>query len=305
MLQNVSALPDKLLGLSQALPWPFRSRVWDALQGHYRKRGRTTGEVTRIHFGEIEIAAPLDHPAVYWRYSPQFNQNYVLVARQVSEYRSGLIVDVGANIGDGVALLRSAGVDAPILAIEGADIWWSLLCANTSTLSDVELEHTFLGASDNGIGLDLHVQDGSSRLIQGGREVTITSLDNLLARRADRPIAMLKTDTDGFDLKVLLGAKRILIGQHPVLFCEIDEGLLHDQGNSSAEFVEHLSCCDYHMLAIWDNYGRWLGSRPVAQGLRDFIERYPGGPDTPYLDVAAFAQRDWLRFTPPAGEALQ
>jgi FkbM family methyltransferase len=304
MRQFPSVLPDRLLSLSQALPWPFRSRVWDTLQRHYRKVGRQTGELTRIRFGGIEISAPLDHPAVYWRYSPQFNRNFVSVVQRVLEFRPGTVIDVGANIGDGVALLRSAGVNAPVLAIEGADIWWKLLCSNTSIFSGVELEHVFLGPEEQRANLELHIQDGSSRLIKGGSGVPITSLDRLLLGYADRQIAILKTDTDGFDLKVLLGARKLLVEQRPIIFSEIDEGLLRDQGDSSAEFVRYLAGCGYQMIEAWDNYGRWLGSRSVSQGLEDLIEKYPGGPETPYLDVAVFAQSDWERFEPTGDETI-
>ena len=288
----VSTLPDKLLRFSQYLPLPAKSRMWDKLKQRSQQRGRATGELTRISFGDVVITAPLDHPAVYWRYFPGFNQNYLQIVKLVLQARNGLIIDVGANIGDGVALLRGAGVNAPILAVEGADIWFTLLRKNTGIFSDVLLEQVFLGSGFQVNSFELHVQDGTSKLVKGTSGIEITSLDLLLLRHAVHPVVLLKTDTDGFDAKVLLGARSVLTKQRPVVFAEIDEGLLRDQGNSAQELLIYLSECGYLRIAVWDNYGRWLGSRPLSLGIADLIASYPGGPDLPYLDVAVFAQEN-------------
>jgi FkbM family methyltransferase len=281
-----------MLRFSQALPWPLKWRVWSKLKKIFQARGRATGELTRIRFGNVTIMAPLDHPAVYWRYSPKFNQNFLLVVKRLLEVRSGLIIDVGANIGDGVALLRGAGVNAPILAIEGADIWFDLLRSNTSSFSNVALEQVFLGTEEQDKLFALHVQDGSSKLVRGDSGVEITSLDTLLLRHKEHPVALLKTDTDGFDAKVLFGARSLLIEQKPIVFAEVDDGLLRDQGNSAQELLQYFVDCGYSTVIAWDNYGRWLASRSLSEGLSDLFEHYPGGPETPYLDVAVFSQAD-------------
>jgi FkbM family methyltransferase len=292
MTNTVSELPDKLLRLAQALPPPVNTRVLYLLKAIFRSRGQATGKLTRIRFGSVEITAPLDHPAVYWRYSTEFNRNYLLVAKRTLAARSGLIIDVGANIGDGVALLRGSGVDAPIIAVEGADIWFELLRSNTSSFTAVTLEHTFLGSGAQDSNLALHVEDGTSKLIAGDSSIPLTTLDSLLIRNNEHPVALLKTDTDGFDAKVLFGAREVLTTQTPVVFAEVDEGLLRDQGNSSEELMLYLSDCGYHAIAIWDNYGKWLGSRPLTEGLYELIPSYPGGPGRAYLDVAVFSERD-------------
>lgn len=293
MDEAVSEFPDKLLRLAQSLPWPANSGIFNVLRRTFEARGRKSGKLTRIRFGSVEITVPLEHPAVYWRYRPVgLNQNFLLVAKRLLEVRSGLIIDVGANVGDGVALLRGAGIDAPILAIEGADIWFALLKSNTSTFSSVTLEQVFLGTGEQDKHLALLVKDGTAKLVKGDSSVEMTSLDSLLLRHKEHPVVLLKTDTDGFDAKVLFGAKDLLTTQKPVVFAEIDEGLLRDQGNSSQELMQYLSDCGYSSLAVWDNFGRWLTSRPISQGISDLILRYPGGLNTPYLDVAVFSKDD-------------
>lgn len=293
MRKAPSNFPDRLLRHTQSLPWPASSGTFNVLRRIYEARGKSTGQLTRIQFGNVEITAPLAHPAVYWRYRPVgFNQNYLLLVKRILEARRGLIIDVGANIGDGVALLRGAGIDAPVLAIEGADVWFDLLRSNTQNFPAVEIEQVFLGTEEQDNHQTLHVQDGTSKLIKGTSEIEILALDTLLQRHKQYPVVLLKTDTDGFDLKVLLGAKRLLTTQKPIVFAEVDEGLLRDQGNSSQELMGYLSECGYSSVAAWDNWGRWLTSRPISQGISDLIQRHPGGPNLPYLDIAAFSDAD-------------
>jgi FkbM family methyltransferase len=285
--------PDKLLHLANTLPWPINSLAFRGLLRVFRSHGKATGALTRIRFGKIEITAPLEHPAVYWRYRPAgFNQNFLLAVQRTLQSRKGLIIDVGANIGDGVALLRAAGVEAPILGIEGADVWFELLKSNTAGLRDVEIEHVFLGTGEENGDLALDVHDGTSKLVVGGPGIELTSLDVLMERHKEHPVAMVKTDTDGFDAKVLFGARALMTEQKPVVFAEVDEGLLRDHGNSAQELLDFLIQCGYSHLTAWNNGGNWLASRPISQGISDLIARYPGGENTSYLDVAAFSEAD-------------
>lgn len=301
-----SSVPDILLRLTQTLPPPLGIRSFYQLRRVFRFWGRKTGVLTRIRFKDIEITAPLDHPSVYWRYQPVgFNQNYVAVARHVLKRRNGLIIDVGANIGDGIALLRGEGIVAPILGVEGAENWFDLLSLNVRVLSAVTVERVFLGAGKEETHLCLYVHDGTSKLVSGDSGVELTSLDHLMLRHDQYPVVLLKTDTDGFDAKVLFGAESLLKAQHPVVFAEVDEGLLNEQGNTSKELLAYLSDCGYSYITAWDNFGTWLDSRPISTGLSDLIARYPGGPETPYLDVAVASSIDDLYVSPECQKILR
>jgi FkbM family methyltransferase len=290
--KQVSTFPDRFLRLTQRFPAPADAWGVRLLKRAFVAQARRTPQVTRIRFGTIAIDAPLDHPAVYWRYLPPgFNMNYVQVVRRTLEQRGGLVIDVGANIGDGVALLRSAGIDAPILAIEGADPWFELLQRNTASLAGVSTQKALLGDGKNR-RQTLAVEKGSGRLVPGGAEIAIVTLDELVAERAAGSVAVLKTDTDGFDARVLFGAKELLESQHPVVFAELDDTMLRAQGNSAEQLLGYLRECGYEWVIAWDNNGRWMDARPLHQGLADLVRQFPGGIATPYLDIAAFVAQD-------------
>lgn len=293
MGDTLSAIPDRLLRLTQVLPWPLNSAAFNVLRKRFEARARARDSHTRIRFGSVEIIAPLGHPAVYWRYRPAgFNRNFVRVVRSVLESRNGLVIDVGANIGDGIALLRGEGFQVPMLAIEGADVWFELLKKNTEQFASVWLEKVFLGTDEPQQSVELYVHDGTSQLVKSDRGVEITTLDAVMQRYTEYPVALIKTDTDGFDLKVLKGARELLASQKPVVFAEVDDGLMAEQGDRGQDLVPHFLDRGYSWIAVWDNWGRWLGSRDLNQGIAEFISSCPGGPNTPYLDVAIFADAD-------------
>jgi FkbM family methyltransferase len=279
--------------LTRALPSPLNDRAYyRLLRGFLRAQRKPAGTLIPIRFGSVEISAPVDHPAVYWRLLPKFNQNQLRVAQFTLRARRGLVIDVGANIGDGVALLRGAGVDAPILAIEGADIWFNILKRNTCKMRGVIVEQAFLGSGELEDCLAPEIRDGTSKLVKDDRGVQVTTLDNLLESHQEGPVALLKTDTDGFDARILFGARKLLTTQAPVLFVEIDNWLLGAQGNSAKQLFGYLLECGYACAAVWDNYGNWITWRPIQEGFSDLIDRYPGGPNAPYLDAAFFSERD-------------
>jgi len=287
-----SAIPDRTLDLAMRLPWPANRLAFAVLRRVYQRRGRQTGELTRIRFNSVEIEAPLAHPAVYWRYRPPgANLNFLRLARMTTARREGLVVDVGANIGDGVALLRGHGVDAPILAVEGAPEFAELMRRNVARLADIEIAVCLLAERPGG-DLSLATADGSGTAVEGVAAVPVATIDQLCDDHDVRRIALLKTDTDGFDAKVLRGAQRTLAALGPVLFFECDETYLRRNGDSAAGLLEFLADQDYAWIAAWDNDGRWVGRRPISAGVADWIATYPGGPDTPFVDIAAFKAAD-------------
>lgn len=274
------------------MPWPANRLAYAALRRALRAYGRRSGRLTRIAFGSVEIEAPLAHPAVYWRYRPVgANLNYLRLAKAVCAARKGVIVDVGANIGDGVALLRGNGVDRKIVAIEGSEEFVDLLRRNVAHLDDVDVLLSLLSDTDAG-NLSLNVSDGTGQLVASSAASSMTTLDALSAEHGFADVALLKTDTDGFDAKVVAGARKILSAAGPVVFSEVDDTFLKTNGDSAHGFFAMLAELGYETVAAWDNNGRWLGHRSIAQGVSDWIARYPGGDNTPYIDAAAFKAAD-------------
>jgi len=86
---------------------------------------------------------------------------------------------------------------------------------------------------------------GMQRLLQShpGNEfekiqVQIDTLDNTAQTFSMPAPALIKIDVEGFELKVLKGATHIIDEYKPLLFIEVDDNNLREQGNTASELVE-------------------------------------------------------------------
>lgn len=126
-----------------------------------------------------------------------------------------MIFDVGANIGQTVMLSRRYFPDAHIEAFEPIRATFRILQDNCAKLENVSLSRFALGANREIRTIALRgnsclnsllnsAQDGVSENIES---VEIWPLDQVCQRKSITHIGLLKTDTEGFDLEVLLGAQ--------------------------------------------------------------------------------------------------
>ena len=121
--------------------------------------------------------------------------------------------------------------------------------------------------------------------------VPATTIDLLLAEASlEDPVRLIKTDTDGFDLRIIRGAERTL-ESGPVLFFEYDPDML--AGDDGPAFLRWLGDVGYSDLLVWDNTGPPAARHDTVRGLTlaDLDRYYRGNPDA-YCDIAAFARKD-------------
>ena len=86
---------------------------------------------------------------------PNYSANLPRIAALLVEKYPGMtLVDVGANIGDTVALVRSK-VTCPIVCIEGDKEFFSLLRSDSAQFKDVTLFANFLGDGDARVSGDV------------------------------------------------------------------------------------------------------------------------------------------------------
>lgn len=144
------------------------------------------------------------------------------------------VVDVGANLGaySAVALDRLRG-RGELLAVEPAAenyVWLERnLRRNRRTSPGVKIQAVQAALSDKtGFAL-LHKNPANKgdnrlyrdRLLQGQERVKVLTLDALCRQKKIRSIDVLKIDVQGFESRVLAGARKILAASpHCHLFCE-------------------------------------------------------------------------------------
>ncbi len=194
--------------------------------------------------------------------------------------REGHLVDVGANIGIYPLLFRRHS-PLPILAYEPQPLLFRLLetCVRHNRMTDVTCRNMACGDSKGevpfSIGLNGEVATGDAaqnaiRLADLDLEeaihdthaarksvmVPLTTLDQDLEKTR---VALLKIDCEGFEFRILSGARKLLREQRPVLFLEVHPFGLEKFG-SSARAVVDLLAPDYE-LEGWDFSEGRFGSK--------------------------------------------
>jgi FkbM family methyltransferase len=133
------------------------------------------------------------------------------------------VLDIGANIGQYAAELRSSGYDGTILSFEPLAVPFSELLARSRTDSDWQAYRLALGDNDGEAVLYVASNLASSSLLAmrreheaGAPEVTMIGTETSRVARLDalnlciQPPAMLKLDVQGYEDRVLDGAAKTL-----------------------------------------------------------------------------------------------
>jgi FkbM family methyltransferase len=164
--------------------------------------------------------------------------------------RPGLdAVEVGAHIGSHTVPLarRLAAMKRRLLAIEAQPVIFQALCANIALngLSNVLTEN--LACSDGAGQLTFSAPDYDGEGNSGGvamrqdgggcQSVRAAKLDEVIPR-GFRP-GLIKIDVEGFELKVLEGARDTIARFRPVIYLE------NDRREHSRALIEHLWAAGY------------------------------------------------------------
>lgn len=207
-----------------------------------------------------------------------------LLEKLLGELPEGHLVDVGANIGVYTLLLRKAS-RRPIISYEPQPFLFDLLRANArhNKLQDVDLRNLACGdapgtipfhigingavATDaeasntappatgtaspgTGTGWQSTSLEDAANITQAGKTVVHVPLTTLDADLAATKVALLKIDCEGFETRILAGARNILRRDRPFLFVEAHPVDLEKYGSSLAALIEMLS--PWYTLEGWD-----------------------------------------------------
>ncbi len=246
----------------------------------------------------VRLTLPLSHDLpIYRSVYPQYGLNLVTIANYVhGKYEDLAAIDIGANVGDTVALLRSAG-SFPILCIEGDTTFFPILCRNTASIDAVDTEHIFVGDPSLAARLAVRRSRGTARLesTRGAGGVAMAGLEDILDRHEMfRGAKLVKVDTDGWDCSILLHEATFLSTVHPVLFFEYDPHFYETGLIKCFSIFAHLEACGYRRAIFWENTGDFLACvalNDVAL-LTDIHTFYSGRGGSRYCDIAIFADED-------------
>jgi FkbM family methyltransferase len=219
------------------------------------------------HLYGHKLLMPAEHPlAPTLAIFPQLNRPLALAAQAMECDPANaplIVVDVGANIGETIAIIEQRCGGGHYLCIEADQEIAELCRANHASNSRVQVEQRFIGESD---GIAVRLQDDgranpSTKLAVEGDEGAgydrLVRLDTVAGPFAELHgrLSLLKVDTEGYDFSVLRSAPEILKRYSPALFFEWFPDLLTGLGEDVWSGFEYLRTLGYRYYIFFTSQG--------------------------------------------------
>lgn len=257
--------------------------------------------------GKHRITLPPGHRLdEYQQAFLNYDKKLPAIARLVdSKYPGAVTLDIGANIGDSAVAIRSV-VGGPILCVEGNPAFLPYLQANLRPLPGTNrvIPNFIRPSQADDVDFEVRTTEGTAHLVprhvvmQEQSTGTMTTVREILAANADLgPVKLLKTDTDGFDFAILLGALESLALDTPILFFEFDPLIGNSNPTDAVAAVEGLAGIGYRSVVVYDNYGNYLIGTELTRGLAqdlvaNVMQRRDAGGGALYFDLCCFSLAD-------------
>lgn len=149
-------------------------------------------------------------------------------------------IDVGANIGEvSIICSQAVGAEGRVLAFEPNPRIYQYLLGNLTLnrCANVTAANLALGATEGRVRMSNDKHDDMNRIVASGAiEVACSTLD---AQLPEAPIALLKIDVEGSELRVLEGARRVL-ARTLCVNCEMGEAHYRRYGYGMADLIRFL-----------------------------------------------------------------
>jgi FkbM family methyltransferase len=215
--------------------------------------------VTRVHTRHIVVNYGYTYP-LNVRLYPLLNHAFVELVYQFFclTGRPVTVVDVGAAVGD-TALLILANcpeMTKTIICIEGDAEFFSYLKHNLSNVDGIKLIHATLSSAPGFSPSLVRWQGGTAAAIGPGHVPAIT-LDAILCNASQETIDVIKIDVDGFDGRVLAGARKLLERDKPGVIFEWHPICYQWTESSLLEPFHVLSECNYNLFLFFTKFGNF------------------------------------------------
>jgi FkbM family methyltransferase len=167
------------------------------------------------------------------------------------------VVDIGANIGYTSLVMSSLVGNGKVAAFEPDPVNFQQAGENISRNEGarVDLYNVALGNRKGVAFLEerLPTCRGANRIAvttNSGIPVSVERMDDFFPSLNFPRVDLMKIDVEGYELYILMGGKSILKEFEPVLFIEVDNNNLKDQGHSAAELVDFLCTLGYNEFTV-------------------------------------------------------
>jgi len=246
----------------------------------------------------FNISLPHNHalPSIRKIY-PLYSSNIARIAKSIFiKYPDMTIIDIGANIGDSVAIMRSL-CQSPILCIEGCNEYIPFLKINSSQFNNIEIDENYIGDPNLASSYNVIVEKGSAHIINNSDNalINICSFNQILQRHpAFQNAKFWKIDTDGYDTSIIKQGLAEIKGSYPIIHFEYDPYFLDLSGNMNLDIFHVLRSYRYHYALFYENTGDFFAMIDICNEtlLEDLHQAQCGRKSERYWDICVFPEED-------------
>ncbi len=232
-----------------------------------------------FHFCGYDLTVPSKHPLIGFHtpnsniYQPYRDRGLGITAAALAPLgRQGVAIDIGANVGDSLAVIASNS-DLKVICVEASDFFVQYLRVNVDRhfKDRAEIRHAFVAAKPDDRGKALLHWGGTARPIDRpfSESSTVVPIGGLLGEFSD--VALLKIDTDGFDLALVEACLEAQPAPIFPIYFELE--ITSKQPNEvraaaerSQAFFNRVASAGYRRAFVWDDPGRFYGLIDLADG---------------------------------------
>jgi len=254
-----------------------------------------------IQVGNYNIIMPGDNTLLNtYRIYPDFNSILGRLAQViVKKYPGMTAIDIGANVGDTIAIIKSK-INIPVIGIEGDDVSYKYLEENTAQFSGVTIIKTFLSEKKKELNVTFESKGTNTTIIPseaGDLTVSFQTLDEIIndSKFKNTEVKLLKLDIEGYDTIVLRGAYDVIAKDQPVLFFEYNRDVMKKINEDGLSTLLSLGNYGYNKIAFFDHKGRLLLATTMKNTEEiTYLHQYGIGKNNllGYYDICIFHQQD-------------
>lgn len=297
--------PSRLKGLLSRKAVEARSPVTRRLARLGLRAAASFGsDAISFDAGNYAMLLPSSHPLPrYWNEFPNYDRALPRLVRSLSQLARStefVIVDIGANVGDtAVAVLQAPA--SFVVAIEGNAAFLPYLRHNLADFADRSVIIDQFVGPESAQHLAVRTRNGTAKLVHaddGATPVTnMISLDKALAKAGKSAIDLIKIDTDGFDIQIIMNSLSMLRASEIPIFFEFDPRLAEPVTGPAWTIFDVLNEAGYCFGIAYLNTGEFLRSFAMtdAEAVHELRALLGSAPSSAYLDLLVF--KDEARFS--------
>ncbi|HPQ08427.1 MAG TPA: FkbM family methyltransferase [Bacteroidia bacterium] len=203
---------------------------------------------------EVDISDYIGHHLYYGFKDDSLNALLNLVKE------GQIVMDIGANIGStSLFIAQKIGSTGKVFSFEPDKYNFIQLSKNISLnkFKNIEIFNYGLGNIKGEFKLYISTTDnrGGNRIIAdtnyNNKEYSIIHverLDDFVEKNNISKIDLIKIDVEGYEYNVLIGAEKVIRKNKPVLFIELDDNNLKQQGHSASLLISFLEKNNYRIV---------------------------------------------------------